>query len=138
MVDGPVEFQASQPIQVAQFANGTYVRFADQLDGDPCEILLPPAGHYLLTNIVFTLPNDRITGDFAQNYLNIIVPQLAITNTLVDGSTVDATNFVPIGTSGYYGAQLSVTNDVHGATHSYSYQFPAGMVSRFMGSGIMM
>jgi hypothetical protein len=42
--------------------------------------------------------------------LNIIGPQPALTDTLVDGSTVAATNFVPIGTSGYYGAQLSLTN----------------------------
>jgi hypothetical protein len=76
----------------------------------------PPTGHYLQTNTVFTLPNDYITGDFSTNYLNLIVPQSALTNTLVDGSDVAATNFVPIGTSGYYGAQLSVTNDVSGAT----------------------
>ena len=44
------------------------------------------------------------------NGLNIIVPQSAISSTLVDGLTVDATNFVAIGTSGYYGAQITVTN----------------------------
>jgi hypothetical protein len=124
ILDGPVEFQASQPIQVAHFANGLYF----DGEGDPCEILLPPAGHYLLTNIVFTLPGDWNTGDFATNYLNIIVPQLAITNTLVDGSTVDATNFVPIGTSGYYGAQISVTNAVDGATtHTVTSSQPVGV-----------
>jgi hypothetical protein len=53
---------------------------------------------------------DYITGDFAVNCLNIIVPQSAISITLVDGSTVDAANFVPIGTSGYHGAQVTVTN----------------------------
>ena len=117
LLDGPVEFQANQPIQVAQFANGTDF---DLEVGDPCEILLPPAGHYLLTNIVFTLPDDGITGDFSEtNCLNIIVPQLALSNTWVDGATVDATNFVPIGTSGYYGAQIGVTNSgLHTVTSS--------------------
>jgi hypothetical protein len=120
IVDGPVEFQASQPIQVAHFANGLQFDFAEYMEsqvGDPCEILLPPAGHYLMTNIVFTL--DAVTGDFTENYLNIIVPQSALTNTWVDGSTVDATNFVPIGTSGYYGAQITITNSgVHTVTSS--------------------
>jgi hypothetical protein len=49
-------------------------------------------------------------ADFDQNYLNIIVPQQAITNTFLDGTIVSATNFTSIGISGYYGAQLSVTN----------------------------
>jgi hypothetical protein len=129
IVDGPVEFQASQPIQVAHFNNG--IDFPEGSGvGDPCEILLPPAGHYLLTNIVFTLPNDNITGDFYEsyNYLDIIVPHSALTNTWVDGSTVDATNFVPIGTSGYYGAQISVTNAVDGATtHTVTSSQPVGV-----------
>jgi hypothetical protein len=131
IVVGPVEFQGSQPIQVAQFDTGSWM---DGEPGDPCEILLPRTGHYLKTNIVFTLPNDwgypvyGNTGDFAQNYLNIIVPESALTNTMVDGSTVAATNFVPIGTSGYYGAQLSVTNDVHLATsHSVTSSQPVGV-----------
>ena len=50
---------------------------------NPCEILLPPTGHYLLTNTIVTLPNDHITGDFDENFLNLIVAQSAITNTLV-------------------------------------------------------
>ena len=59
IVDGPVEFQASRPIQVAQFANGrAFDHVCDSIEGDPCEILLPPTGHYLQTNIVFTLPNE--------------------------------------------------------------------------------
>ena len=116
-----MEFQANQPIQVAQFANGTYF---DHLTADPCEILLPPTGHYLQTNIVFTLPNDLVTGDFDKNYLNIIVPQGALTNTLVDGSTVNATNFVPIGTSGYYGAQVTVTNS---GAHTVTSSEPVGV-----------
>jgi hypothetical protein len=119
ILHGPVEFQGSQPIQVAQFANGQNF---DGGPGDPGEVLLPPTGHYLQTNIVFTLPNDfkyygdGSTGDFSTNYLNLIVPESALANTLVDGSTVAATNFVPIGTSGYYGAQLTVTNATDMAT----------------------
>lgn len=125
ILDGPVEFRASQPIQVAQFAKGGSF---DDWEGDPCEILLPRTGRYLQTNIVFTLPYDYTTGDFDQNYLNIIVPESALTNTLVDGSAVAPANFIPIGTSGYYGAQIAVTNDVHGATtHTVTSSQPVGV-----------
>jgi len=119
IVDGPVEFQASQPIQVAQFANGNEFDNPNPGEGDPCEILLLATGYYLDTNTVVTLPNDGVTGDFDENYLNLIVAQSAITNTLVDDSPVAATNFVAIGTSGYSGAQITVTNSgVHTVTSS--------------------
>src|SRR6516225_1559826 len=98
LLDGPVEFQASQPIQVAQFANSESADgIPEPFGGDPCEILLPPIGHYLMTNIVFALPYYGNQGDIETNYLNIIVPQSAIPTTLIDGSIVAATNFVPIG-----------------------------------------
>jgi len=115
IMDGPVEFQASQPIQVAHFANGTLFDHAYDTndDADPCEILLPPTGHYLETNTVAT----PVQG-FDANYLNIIVAQSAISNTLVDGSTVAASNFVAIGSSGYYGARLPVANGTHKVTSS--------------------
>ena len=113
LIDGPVEFQASRPIQVAQFAC-SYSYDAgfkpNPEEGDPCEILLPPTGHYLETNILITLPNDSVTGDFYDNFLNLIVLQSAITNTFVDTFQVAATNFVAIGTSGFYGAQITVPN----------------------------
>jgi hypothetical protein len=51
--------------------------------------------------------------------LNIIVPQSAITNTFVDGSIVATNQFVPIGMSGYYGAQIVMTNSgAHTVTSS--------------------
>ena len=50
--------------------------------------------------------------------MNLIVAQSAISNTLLDGSLVAATNFVAIGTSGYYGAQIPVTNGVHNVSRS--------------------
>ena len=123
IVDGPVEFQASQSIQVAQFANGSWADFIQPdptkfPEGDPCEILLPPVGHYLQTNIVMTLPNDSVSGDFNENYLNLIVVQSGVTNVMVDGLTIPATNFVAIKSSGYFGVQIPVTNGVHKVTSS--------------------
>jgi hypothetical protein len=108
-LDGPVEFLASQPVQIAHFADGATLG-GDP--GDPCEILLPPISHCLMTNIVV------IPGGFDLNYLNLIVPQSAITNTILNGSFVAATNFLAIGTSGFFGAQIPVTNGVWKVTSS--------------------
>jgi hypothetical protein len=58
------------------------------------------------------------------NYLNIIVPQSATTNTLVDGLPITATNFVAIGTSGYYGVQVAMTNS---GAHKVTSSRPAGV-----------
>ena len=108
---------------------------------DPCEILLPQTGHYLQMNIFVTLLNDNVTGDFVENFVNFIVRQSAITTTLVDGFHVASTNFVAIGTSGYYGTQLAITNgvykitcpqpvsvEVYGFGYTGAYGYPGGVV----------
>ena len=62
--------------------------------------------------------SSGIAGDVYENYLNLIVAQSATNSTWVDGSLVAATNYVAIGTSGYYGAQIAVTNGTHTVTSS--------------------
>ena len=128
IVDGPVQFQSTKSIQVAQFANGSEFDNVSSdenpNEGDPCEILLPPIGHYLTSYVVFTLPDDKITGDFDENFLNLIVPQSATNNTYVDSSLVAATNFLAIGTSGYYGAQITITNS---GPHTVTSSQPVGV-----------
>jgi IgGFc binding protein len=111
-LDGQVWFQANKPIQVAQFANGS--SFSGE-PGDPCEILLPPTGHWLNSYTVYVAADDpNLTmGDFDENYLNLIVSQSGISSTLTNGIPVPATNFVAVGSSGYYGAQIPVTNGVY-------------------------
>jgi hypothetical protein len=104
---GPVQFQGTKPIQVAQFEN--IDEFDDQIidsEGDPCEILLPPAGHYLTSYTIDSLY-------YFNNYLNLIVNQSGISTTMVDNVPVDAANFVAIGSSGYYGAQVPVAPGTH-------------------------
>jgi hypothetical protein len=110
---GPVEFQGSSPIQVAQFAQGGQMVTTNIGYGDPCEILLPPTAHYLTSYTIAIPPDDGQTGDFTANFLNLIVPQSAISTTLVDGALVSATNFVAISSSDYSGARVSVTAGPH-------------------------
>jgi hypothetical protein len=128
-IDGPVVFRANHPIQVAQFANGGYFDQTDSSSesGDPCEILLPPTGYYLMTNTVVAFTNDlpnQAVGDFDKNYLNLIVPQSATNSTWVDGWLVTASNYVAVGTSGYYGEQITITNS---GTHTVTSSQPVGV-----------
>ena len=57
-------------------------------------------------------PDDGVSGDFDGNFLNLIVPQSAITNTFVNGSSITnlvaITNFMAITNSGYSAARVSV------------------------------
>jgi hypothetical protein len=129
-VEGPVQFQAGKPIQVAHFANGDNFDFLPNNEGDPCEILLPTTDRYLETNIVITLGTNF--GDFDTNYLNIIVPQSATNSTFVDGSLVPAASFAAITNSGFYGAQILVTNA--GATHKVTSSQPVGVEGYGWGS----
>jgi hypothetical protein len=115
-LDGPVTFQGREPIQVAQFANGGDFDdpsgYSPETQGDPCEILLPPAGHYLTSYTVIASAGVDDWGldyDFGTNYLSLIVGQSGISTTFVDGSAVASTNFTAIGSSGYYGAQIPVS-----------------------------
>ena len=131
ILDGPVEFKGSRPIQVAHFANGAAFD-ADSSsklypnEGDPCEILLPPAGHYLLTNTVVSPAvsgSDGTPSDIDEHFLNIIVAQSAIADTLWNGAHVAATNFVAIGASGFYGARIPVNP----GTNTVSSSQPVGV-----------
>ncbi len=56
--------------------------------------------------------------------MNLIVGQSGTNSTLVDGSLVAATNFMAIGSSGYYGAQLMMTNS---GTHTVTSSQPVGV-----------
>jgi hypothetical protein len=128
ILDGPVQFQSTKPIQVAQFANGCYFDTGTNADGtpayegDPCEILLPPTGQWMNSYTVYTSTNDepnQTIGDFDEDFMNLIVIQSATNSTYVDGSLVVATNYIAIGSSGYYGAQIMITNSgAHTVTSS--------------------
>ncbi len=121
IVDGPVEFQGSNPIQVAQFAQGGGIYANNYGYGDPCEILLPPTGHYLTSYTVAIPAGDGITGDFTNNFLNLIVATNA-TLTKLDGTNIHllTTNFFAIGSSGY--SASAIMGD---KWRAYGQQFPA-------------
>jgi hypothetical protein len=144
LLDGPVEFQANNPIQVAQISQGgsTDTNALGQPIGDPCELLLPPTGHYL-TAYTFTVPDYTDSQNLPfTNFVNLVVPESAISTTLLNGTNISANSFQPIGHSGYSAARILVpagTNtlrssqpmevEVYGFGYDDAYGFIGGLIS---------
>jgi hypothetical protein len=114
IMDGPVQFQANNPIQVAQISQGLVT---DGGSGDPCEIMLPSTGNYLNSYVIATAPES----DFTNNFVNLIVAQSGISTTLLDGIAVATNAFTRVGGSGYAAARFSVTA---GTNHTVSSSQP--------------
>ncbi|TKB96387.1 LamG-like jellyroll fold domain-containing protein, partial [Pedobacter cryophilus] len=123
---------ASEPILVAQYANGTSY---DNKTGDPFMMLVSPYEQFLGAYTITT----PATG-FPNNYTNIVASTAAVGTIKLDGNIISSTLFSPIGNSGFSGAQidLSVGNhnlisnglpfgvSVYGFNNADSYGYPAG------------
>ena len=98
--------------------------------GDPCEDIVAAYRPLFTDQYCFHPPpgNVNTVGDFTNNYVAAIVPASALSNTLVDGSAIPLANFIPIGNSGYYGAQVPVTNAAAApTTHTVTSSQPVGV-----------
>ena len=116
---GPTQVSASEPVLVAQYANG---QLFDGSAGDPFMMLVPPAeqfgGSYILaTPRLFDYWAFEYVDIFA-NYLNLIVRTNGTATIQLDGALVSAGLFQPIGNSGYAGAQVAVPPGAHRLTAS--------------------
>lgn len=105
IVDGSAHITASEPILVAQYANGsTY----DGAVADPFMMLVPPHEQFLNDYTVSTL-----SSGIKRNFLNVVVPTASAGSVVLDGATVPADRFTAIGTSGFSGAQIPVSIGSH-------------------------
>lgn len=132
IISGSAVITSTQPILVAQYSNGTNF---DGVLSDPFMMLIPPYEQFL-TEYTMTTP----ASGFRVNYLNVVVPTAGIGTVLLDGAPILATNFKPIGTSGFSGAQMPMTLGSHrlssplpigafmyGFDQADSYGYPGGM-----------
>ncbi|HEY0764376.1 MAG TPA: PKD domain-containing protein [Pyrinomonadaceae bacterium] len=126
------QITADQPVLVAQYSNS--LRF-DNTGGDPFMAIVPPV-EQLLSSYTTATP----TTGFASHFVNVVVPNNALSSLLLDGSAVGAGSFSAIGSSGYSGAKLPLSVGSHTITNTspfgallYGYKdfdaygFPAGM-----------
>ena len=134
LVVGNAQIEADKAIFVAQFANGT--TFDNRL-GDPFMMMIPPFEQFQ-TGYTVSTPAEG----FAQNHVNLVVPDSAVGNVAIDGVPVPAAAYTPIGSSGYQGAQRdislgshNITGDgqpfgafVYGWNSADSYGYPGGLL----------
>ena len=132
IVAGPAQITSDKPILVAQYSNGTSY---DGVTSDPFMMLIPPFEQFLSS---YTLSTPA--SGFAINYVNVVAPASAVGAITLDGAPIAAGSFVPIGTTGFSGAQRSVTAGSHhlagpapfgafiyGFANFDSYGYPGGM-----------
>lgn len=132
IIEGSAVITATQPVLVAQYANGTNY---DSVTSDPFMMLIPPYEQFL-TEYTMTTPPSGFTG----NYLNVVVPTAGIATVTLDGALIPASRFTAIGTSGFSGAQMAVALGSHRLTSPLpigafmygfgsadSYGYPGGM-----------
>jgi hypothetical protein len=128
----PAQITADQPILVAQYSNGTAF---DGVTSDPFMMVIPPFEQFLSAYTV-TAP----ASGFPLNFINVVAPTAAVGTILLDGTAIPAGSFVPIGASGFAGAQVSVEAGSHtltgalpfgvfvyGFAFADSYGYPGGM-----------
>lgn len=116
---GPTQISASEPVLLAQYANG---QVFDGSAGDPFMMLVPPAeqfgGSYILaTPRLFDYWAFEYVDIFV-NYLNLSVRTNGTGAIQLDGAPVPAGLFQPIGNSGYAGAQVPLSPGTHRLTAS--------------------
>lgn len=131
-INGMSTVVSSEPILMAQHSNGsTY----DGVTSDPFMMVIPPHEQFLPSYTVLTP-----TSGFPINFINVAAPAAAVGAITLDGSPIAASHFSPIGASGFFGAQLTVSVGSHNlagplpfGTFVYgfgsfdSYGYPGGM-----------
>jgi RHS repeat-associated protein len=99
--------------------------------GDPSMQLIPAynqfGGHYVVLSP--TIPVNS-SGGFPQNYFNIVVPTTAVSSVQMDGSAISASNFAPIASTQFSGAEIPIA----AGTHNLSASAPFGVSLYGMGN----
>jgi len=101
---------SDKPVMVAQYCNSQSV---DNVVSDPFMMLIPPYEQFLAAYTVSTPASG-----FAQNFINVVVPNAIVGSMTLDGVPVPSVNFTPIGATGFSGAQLPVALGSHNLSGS--------------------
>lgn len=101
----PSQIHASHPILVAQFSNSSQF---DNTTSDPFMAIVPPSEQFL-DHYTITTANKY----FNINYANVVAPAAEAGQIQLDGTAIPASQFHPIGTSGYVGASVPISVGSH-------------------------
>ena len=132
IIDGGATITANNPILVAQYSNSTSF---DGITSDPFMMLIPPFEQFQTSYTIISLVEAQFIGQF----LNVVVANVGVGNILLDNTAIPANSFTAIGTSGFSGAQIPVSQGIHnlssnipfgtfvyGFGSAESYGYPAG------------
>ena len=105
------EIVSNHPIQVAQYANSSTF---DSTTGDPTLMIVPPVEQFLSSYTV-AAPTTTASPAFVwdTNFVNVVVKAGDVGSIELDGAVINPALFLPIDTSGYFGAQVPVAPGSH-------------------------
>jgi hypothetical protein len=120
IINGPATITSDQPILVAQYSNGcTFDSSCGPTDGDPFMMLIPPFEQFLGQYTVSTPDaQGNPSPQFPANFVNVVAPNTALGTITIDGTAINdipASNktILAIGSSGFTGAQISLSQGSH-------------------------
>lgn len=116
--------ETTAPVSVAQYSPG---QSFDGVTSDPFMMLIPPSEQFLDQYNFSTLTQNV---GFQNSFVNVVAPASALSSMQLDGQLVDQADFVPIGSSGFSGAQIQV----EGGTHNMAASEPFGIYVYGFGS----
>lgn len=115
IINGPAVITSDQPILVAQYSNGCqFDSNCGSTDGDPFMMLIPPFEQFLAQYTVSTPDQAGDTSpQFPANFVNVVAPAAAVGAVTLDGTAIPLGSFTPIGSSGFSGAQVPLSQGSH-------------------------
>jgi IgGFc binding protein/Bacterial Ig-like domain (group 1) len=106
-VEGSAVWKADKPVELAQYSNSSSY---DDTTGDPFMINIPPYQQFETEYTITTPVNSQTVFG---NYVNLVVPKTAVGLVKIDGAAVPASEYSPIGSSEFEGAQLEIASGSH-------------------------
>jgi hypothetical protein len=124
IINSSAVITSDQPILVAQYSNSCqFDSPCGPADGDPFMMLIPPFEQFLGQYTVST-PDEAgdTTPQFPANFVNVVAPSAAVGAITLDGTAIPPASFTAIGSSGFSGAQVPLSQ----GSHSLSGPLPFG------------
>lgn len=113
VTNSSIIISSSKPILLGHFmTSGTYNSGASNQSGDPSLSYMPPYQQFLDS---YTFAN---VAGFNAQFVNVLIPDTAISSLRFDGTAVASANFRSIGTTGWSSAQLNSSTGSHTLTAS--------------------
>ena len=123
IIQGNSTITSNNPILVGQYSNST--SFDNAPNADPFEMIIPPLEQFQNAYTVSTPASGFVT-----NVINVVAPDSAVGSVSIGGGNIPASEFTPIGATGFSGAQV----DVPLGTHNLGGTQPFGVFSYGFGS----